>query len=325
MKFLAWGMLILLAALASVSCRQLGPPPEPIDLVPVNANLVGLVQVAQFQENPVTQRVWEAVQQSGPYAAVRVRPRLAIRETLPEEQTLLFAEITEITSPRGYWAVIFEEPGGRADLISRMEDQPESRLTERYYSEVGSHKFTMFAAVMDDNPIGISFLEPDITIIGSQRAVSDVHAVFQGKGDSLSGPGLEALESSEGSLVSLSLVPDARVLPQLQGNISEFALGGFFQDGEVFQDVEVLTLTVDPAGQGFNVEAGVHFTGSEPAEDFSKTFNGLLNLAAGFTPDQDLKELVGKLDVAVDGDLVTVRLPLDEAELVNLLGVMTSN
>ena len=314
-----------MAALAFISCRQLGPPPEPIDLVPVNANLVGLVQVAQFRENPATLRVWEAVQQSGPYAVVRDRPRLAIRETLPEGQTLFFAEITEITSARGYWAAIFKEPSGRAALISRMEDQPESRLTERFYWEAGSHEFTMFAAVMDDKPVGISFLEPDITIIGSRRAVSDVHAVFQGKGDSLSGPSLDALESSEGSLVSLSLVPDARVLTQLQGNMSEFALGGFLQDGEVFQDVEVFTLMVDPAGQGFDVEAGVHFTGSEPAEDFSKTFNGLLNLAAGFTPDQDLKELVGKLDVAVDGDLVTVRLPLSEAELVNLIGALTSN
>ena len=320
MKVAGVFVLILLVALAAISCRGPAAAPEPINLVPADANLVALVQIAEFREEPALQRMLQTVTQIGP----AIRGRDGCEDVVPDwrrfDQVLFFADPAR---PEGYAASIVNGPVNPETLLAEVSAATGIEPQGKEFAVAGEFQETVYVVGCAGRSLNIAFLGEKFTVMGDWPAVKDVIRVYHGNGEPLGGPVLDAFDRTGESAISMALDPTREVLAQSQGILGEFALGGFASVTETFQDVAVITAVINPAGEGVTIEAGLHFDSEESADAFGKTLDGLLKLAAGFTPDEKFRDLVSKVGVTVAGDRVTITLSLTGAELLGLMEEMT--
>ena len=304
-----------MAALAFMSCRQLGPPPEPIDLIPVNANLVAVVHPGKIREIDAVRRAWEA---SSAWYAETVSKQEALWdwEFFPKRRAVVF---TDVTATNTYGAAIFQEPIDEAALLDRLGAGMGLTFSESIFSRDGSFQHPIHTSGTDDESLTVAFFESNITAIGTREAVLDVAGVYHRDRPPLSGPGLDAMDQSGDPLISLALIPSPEVLARSQGVLSSVPLGGVLPLNEVFGNTQVITLAVFQEGNSFRVDGAVHFDDLEAAANFGETVTGLLSLAAGFTTDPQLRDLANGIEVQVTRGWVTITSLLTEDELSQLL------
>jgi hypothetical protein len=77
-----------------------------------------------------------------------------------------------------------------------------------------------------------------------------------------------------------------------------------------------MAFLIDKPGQDLKGEARLHLINGDAATRMGTTLDGLIKLASTFSPDENVQYLLERLELNVDGTMVTVsfQAPISEME-----------
>ena len=170
----------------------------------------------------------------------------------------------------------------------------------------------------------LAFLEGDNLVLGTVEAVRAVIAVQEGDRKRVSGAVPDALGDLGQGLLELAVEVPREELPD---DLSELGDIPFLGDASLglsailgpLQDFELLGLAVAQNGQILNFLANLDFSNEESASSVGKLLEGVLTLASGLIPDDEIRGLLESLEVSTDGSRLTIRLEVSASEIGGLI------
>ena len=220
---------------------------------------------------------------------------------------VLFGDFTQIENNFGLIVRgSFEEDA----LIAAIDEVSGTSLDA---SEYKGHR------VYDDGEeIALGILESDSVVVGSLSAVQSVIDVLEGDKERATGRVFDAFDDLGDVLVRLAVVVPPEVTQQL-GGPSPFG-DDLPIDLSIFSDIGIVGVSVDKQGNSIRVELRADFTAETSATDAGDALQGVFLLLKGLASDDDIKGLLGKVQVSTDRARVTVALEITISELRELAG-----
>ena len=100
----------------------------------------------------------------------------------------------------------------------------------------------------------------------------------------------------------------------------DLPFGDFPLDLGVFRDIEIAGVMFDRGGEDFTAIAQVDFTRESSASEAANALDGLLKLSRRLSSDEELKNLLEKVQVSVKKSRVTVRFEVGVSDLMEMIG-----
>ena len=169
-----------------------------------------------------------------------------------------------------------------------------------------------------DEEVALNFLESDTLVLGTLSAVKSVIDVQEGAEERTKGRVFDAFDDLGDVLIRLALVVPPEATQQLDEG-SPFG-GGLPIDLSIFSDIDLVAVAVDKQKETLRVELRADFTEETSAVDAGDALTGLFLLLKGLAPDDEIKGLLGKVQVSTDRERVTVVLEITISELGELAG-----
>ena len=312
---LTFAAILAIGALLLTACAG-AQEANPDKLVPASASLIAKFQVAKALEDVDFEALFEAIPKDDgdPQTLDELLGQITGKTGIDVSQfssAVLFGDVSEIGEDLGLVAAgSFDEDA----LVAAIEKEGEASLTETEYKGHRIH-------VDEDEDLALSVLGSDTLVLGTPSAVRSVINVRVGDGDGATGRVYDVFADMGDVLFRLAVQVPPEASRQLDeaSPFGDLPFGDFPLDLGVFRDIEIVGATFDKGGEAFTAIAQVDFTSESSASAASDAVDGLLKLWRGLSSDEELRDLLEKVEVSVDKKRVTVRLEVGVSDLEELI------
>ena len=309
------GPAVALAAAALLSLAAVGcaaPPPEPIDLVPADANLVASIELSSLLTDPDLASAFESAPhgEDGP---------ASLDEKLAEVQAETGIDLRSFSRVIAFGIVDPTIAGDGATLGAGEEfailargtfngDAILDRVRLEAATDVREDEYRGHALLLPDEEDGtqtaMTLLADDVFVFGTLGAVTSVIDVLEDGEGALSGPPLDTYVALGDPLVKVAFAVPAGSLEYIVAEPTDAFPIPF--DPSLISDVRIVGFASDKEADVVTATVTLEYTSAASAEDASEFFGALLTLAAPFLPPGAAVDLLDLIEISHVDTTVTI-------------------
>ena len=295
----------VLLALAAAACTD-APPPEPIDLVPADANLVAHIDLGQILLDPDVSGGFESVPlgEDGP---ATLDEALAEFEAETGIDLLQFANIVVFGAfdPAGLddqpdFGILARGTFDGDAILDKVRLGSGGELREDEYR---GHAL-LIGAEEDGSETVMTVLADEVFVFGTLGAVTSVIDVLEDGEGALAGPLLDTYVALGDPLVKAAFAVPSGAFDDL-GGVPTDAIPIPF-DPSLLSDITIAGFAADKEADLVTVTVTLEYASAASAEAASDYFSALLTLAGPFLPPGAAADLVGLIDISHLDTTVTI-------------------
>ena len=293
---------------------------DPERLIPEQANFIAKVKVGEILRDLDLYSIYDrAPKGSDDPPSFKDLLDLALGETGVDirefETAIIFGDVSREDEFVGAMAKgRFEQ----ARLLAALEEHGDIKLVSEVYK--GQE---IYVGDTDGLASALGFLSEEVLLIGTVPAVQAVIDVRVGDRPPASGKLFDSYAALGDPLFKMALVVPPEALAKLE---EEMGGGGFVPIAfEAVRDLEVMTLVVDRPGVDLKIEAQLRFINPDSAAEIGNTLIGFLALAKGFSPDEQTRELLEKLEIGVEAGTINIRFQAPLADLMEVASELAND
>ncbi len=306
----------LLLSLAAAGCTN-APPPEPIDLVPADANLVAHIDLGQILLDPDVAGGFDSAP-LGEDAPATLDEALAEVEAETGIDLLQFSRVvafglvdtTGLDGPTDFGILARGTFDGDA-ILDKIQMGTDGELQQDEYR--GHTLLTGPADETSENAMTV--LADEVFVFGTLGAVTSVVDVFEDGEGALSGPLLDTYVALGDPLVKAAFAVPPGAVDDLGGVPTDVLPIPF--DPPLVSDIRIVGFSADKEADLVTIELRLEYASAASAEAASEYFGALLTLAGPFLPPGAAADLVGLLDISHAGTIVTISFSATVDQLTN--------
>jgi len=310
LKKLFSGLLVLVLMLTTVvGC---GASKTAIELVPQGANLIANVQVSKIiNDRDLRDAYDEAEKEPGQPQTIEKALDELVKETGIDlsdfSEAVIFADMATMNVEE-YLGVIVEGTFDKKQFIDNIEEKAEMDFTVSDYK--GYKLYTG-----EEEEFGIAFLSDRTLLLGTMEAVKDAIDVSKGDREPVGGIILDTYNRLGGALIKVAFeLPE-----EAREALTEEPMPGEIPISlEPFADIDILGFALNKEADTLTAQIDSHFLSMDSARDAKDTLSGAISFFKGTSTDQQMKELLGKIEVTVADSWVTIALEITISEIERL-------
>lgn len=300
-------MVVLVACGGAISTESVAKPDH---LVPGDANVMAQIQISRILADVDFGSLYSEapkdsdIPQNFEDLLGEAKAKTGIDFT-GIKQAVIFGDLAR---GKDYIGIVAQGAFDREQLLAALNGELDNPLTVIDYKGQEIH----VADESADMP-SISFLGDDTLVAGTLPAIQGVVDVHLGEAPRLTGKVYDAFNSMGDVLFSVAL----EVPPEALADFNDAGGPGLGLPivVEAIQDLEVFSLAIDKPGDELKVEARLDFQKEESAAKLASTLDGLLSLAKGFAPSDDLRNILDKLELTTSGNSLNILAQVAIADL----------
>ena len=301
----ALGAAVFLS-LAAAACTGT-PPPEPIDLVPADANLVANVDLGLILLDPDVAGGFESVPfgEDGPAsldeALAEVEAETGI-DLLQFTRIVVFGLIDTTADLDGQteFGILARGTFDGDAILDRVRLGSDGELQQDEYR--GHALLTGPADETQENVITV--LADEIFVFGTLGAVTSVIDVLEDGEGALSGPLLDTYLALGNPMVKAAFAVPSGAFDDLGGGPADALPIPF--DPSLISDIQIVGFAADKEIDLVTVTVTLEYASATSAEEASEYFGALLTLAEPFIPPGAAADLVDLIDISHLDTTVTI-------------------
>ena len=315
--------LALAISIFTVACGG-GTETNPQKLIPEGSNLIAQVNVAGILSSDAVTSVAASLilgQNEGDCQSLDNLLDWAIATTgIDFRQVSQVAVFFDVSRTDDFGAFIAKGTFNEVAIVEALEGSEGGSMSTSVYKGRRVYSFDG-----DTDEPSLAFLEGDILVLGTVEGVRAVIDVQEGDRRRVSGAVPDALADLGHGLLSLAVEVPSEELPDELSDLGDIPFLGESSQGlsailEPLQDLEILGLAVAQNGQILILRVNLDFASEDSASSVAKVLEGILTLATGLIPDDEIRELLENLEVTTDDNRLTVRLEVTASEIGGLIG-----
>ena len=296
----------------TVSCSS-APPPEPIAVIPGDAQIVASVDIARLRSDSDVAEVLTSMSQSG-------------EETLTNESLLaMFEEQTGLDLGNFSDLLLFGDltPENGLSLVGRGEmdiDQLFEQLQEEASGSLTESKYRdarLIEGTKAGGEFALGVISGELVILGMSHQVRAAIDVSAGEREGLSADLLDAYDSLGAPLVKGVIAIEPEDVANLIGG------GGLFGDLGFLDALGWAGFAFDEDAAAGSISVVLGFADAESAEEAKDFMDALVGLAAQLGGAEDVGSLTEAIDIAQQESNVVVTVSLTAEELRSVLDAAT--
>ena len=297
----------VLLSLAVAACSD-APPPEPIDLVPADSNLVAHVDLGRILLDPDVSGGFESVPlgEDGP---------ATLDEALAEFEAETGIDLLQFANIVVFGAV---DPAGLDDqpdfgILARGTFNGDAILDKIRLSSGGELRedeyrghALLIGTEEDGSETVITVLADEVFVFGTLGAVTSVIDVLEDGEGALAGPLLDTYVALGDPLVKAAFAVPPGAFDDLAGAPTDAIPIPF--DPSLLSDIQIVGFAADKEADLVTVTLTLEYASASSAEDASEYFSALLTLAGPFLPPGAAADLLNQIAVEYSGSTVEVSI-----------------
>jgi len=296
-------MVAGMAGCASTTAR-------PIELVPQDANFVANVQLSKILSDQDFRNAYEQAKKSPDQpqtfdAALNKVVEESGIDLRDFSEGLIFGDVTKLKQA-DYIGVIVEGSFNEATFIGNIEARAKEKFTTSDYK--GYKVYTS-----DDGKMALAFLNDQMLLLGSPRAVNHVIDVSKGERSRLSGQLLDTYNGLGDGLIKAAF----RIPESARRGMTE-ETDDFPFSLKPFADTDLVGFALNKEAKVVTLRIDAHFVSSTSAQDAKDTLSGVITLLKGMSKEAEVKELLGAIQVTVSDSSLSVNLKTTLSQLEKL-------
>jgi len=312
-KKLICGLIALaLLLLPAAGCSSSGAKPA-VQLVPQAANFVAVVQVGNLLND---KELMELNKKDNPEeddedASPQQRLEEFAEETGIDLKTIselvVFGDISDLQNPgTGYMGCIARGSYDPELVIKNFENEAGKELNTTVYGE-----YTLYSSGKDR--YSLTFIDDDMMVFGTPKAVTDTLDVLTKDQKPLSGPVIDTCNRLGD--VYLKAAVDVKAANQTMMN--QDAFDEIPVNMSMFTQVDLVGFVFDKEKEDIKIKAEMHYLDSKSLKDGEDAFRGIIGLLKGFATNAEFKNFLEKIQVASANSWLTISLTTTVDELRN--------
>ncbi len=293
-----------------------GPSFKPIELVPQDANFVADVQIARIINDKDFQDAYNKAPKSGDQPATwdQALAKFTAETGIDLHQFtdgLVFGDLSRASD---YFCAVVEGTFDETQFIENIKAKSGTDFTTTDYKG-----YTLYT--QEDDSASITFLGKTNLLAGTTQAVKDSIDVSKGDRNRLKGQLLDTYNGLGAGLIKAAAqIPESdrqALLNYSDQNDTGLSL-------KPFADTDAIGLSLEKSGSTETLRIEAHFVSSASARDAKDTITGLISLLKGMGTDQSLKDLLGKIEVAVTDSTLKITFSASMADIEKALPGLTN-
>ncbi len=308
-------LLLSVAGLSACAKPAPAPAPEPLRLfVPQRADLVARVEIEQILNDGDFAYLYRrfAEQNAGMPRTVNEALDQVENETGIDprdfKQAVAFAHTSELVQfmnspyPGGpYWGALLKGSFAEKRMILTIAGQFGREFENYTYKGAKIYTFTEGREVL----FSFTFVNNELIVVGSTRAVEDTIDVMGGDYEPISGVVYDLYESLGQVFLKMAFsVPTSisREIPATQ-NIDDLHL-----TLRPLRDVNIVGWTFDKIGSTIITEVQLHFDYTDSAQEIAELVDNLIAVGKLIVPDPKLKRYLDNVETTSYGSVFSLRV-----------------
>ena len=297
-----------LLSLAAAACTG-APPPEPIDLVPTDANLVAHVELGRILLDSDVAGGFASVPlgDDGPAsldeALAEFEAELGI-DLLQFSRIVVFAVIDPNEGPdeQADFAIMARGTFAGDAILDKVRLNSDAALREDEY-----RSYALLISVEEDGPEAVmTVLADEVFVHGTLAAVTSVIDVLEDGEGALAGPLLDTYVALGDPLLKAAFAVPPDAFDDLGGMPTD-ALP-IPLDLSLLSAITIVGFSADKEADLLTVAVTLEYASAATAEEASDYLGALLTLAGPFIPPGAAADLVGLIDISHLDTTVTISL-----------------
>ncbi|MCH7607699.1 MAG: hypothetical protein IIC94_03920 [Chloroflexi bacterium] len=297
----------VLLSLAAAACSD-APPPEPIDLVPADSNLVAHVDLGRILLDPDVAGAFESAPfgEDGP---ATLDEALAEVEAETGIDLLQFANIVVFGAldPAGLgdqpdFGILARGTFNGDAILDRIRLSSGGELREDEYR---GHAL-LIGTEEDGSETVITVLADEVFVFGTLGAVTSVIDVLEDGEGALTGPLLDTYAALGDPLVKAAFAVPPGSLEYIVAAPTDAIPIPF--DPSLISDITIVGFAADKEADLVTVHLTLEYASAASAEAASDYFSALLTLAGPFLPPGAAADLLNQIAVEYSGSTVEVSI-----------------
>ena len=315
--------LVLTISIFAVACGG-GTETDPARLIPQGSNLIGQVNVAGILSSDAVTTVLASLpeDEGDPPSLDKLLEQAFNVPGIDFRRVSRLVFFGDISREDDFIGLIAKGTFDEAAIVEAVERAfGKSSGT----SENKGRRVYNFGDTTDDPTL--AFIEGNNLVLGTRGAVQAAIDVQDGERQRLSGPVRDAFDDLGQGLLSLAVEVPREELPDQLADLGDIPFLGDAGQGlsailGPLQDLEILGLALAQNGQILILRANLDFGNEDSASSVGKLLEGIFTLAAGLSPDAEVRDLLENLEVSSDGSRLTMRLEVAASEIGSLVGAL---
>lgn len=314
-RLFPWLMMLALVLVLVVGCQA--PEIDTLELIPQSANLIANIQVSQIINDPDLRNAYNSAQKEpGQPKTVEEALKQAVEQTGIDftdfTEAVVFADLTTLDDAE-YLGFIVKGNFDEERFIDNIEEKTGEKLTTSDYK--GYKLYIDEEDMGEKRELGIAFLSNKMLLFGTTKAIKDAIDVSEGDRQPAGGMILDTYNRLDDALIKMAIE-----LPQeARKTLTEEQFPSEFPTSlEFFTDIDTVGFTLNKKADIINIQINTHFLSTDSAQDASDTLSGAISLFKGMLQDLEIKELLGKIEVAVTNSWVTIAFDITVSEIEKL-------
>lgn len=310
-RLFSWLLLLLLILTTAAGCKV--SEPAAVELIPQDANLIANIQVSKVINDQDLRSAYDEVQkEAGQSRTVEEALNELVKETGFDlrdcSQATVFADVTTLQQA-DYVGVLIEGTFDQKEFIDKVKKEMEGKFTTSDYKG-----YELF--IQQEEDFVITILSDTMLLLGTVKAVKDVIDVNNGDRMQVSDTILDTYNQLGDALIKVAFeYPE-----QARKELAEQPVPGEMPiSPKAFADMDLLGFALNKEAETISVRINLHFLGGDSAQDAGDTINGAIMLFKGTLEIPEMKELLGKIEVAVIDESVTIALDMTLSEVEELI------
>ncbi len=302
----------LLLTLAAAACTD-APPPEPIDLVPDDANLVAHIDLGRILLDPDVAGAFESAPfgEDGPAtldeALAEVEAETGI-DLLQFANIVLFGSLDPGAGPDEpmSFAVMARGTFDGDLILNSIHLSPDGEVRRNSSTTSYRGHALLIGTEEDGSETVITVLADEVFIFGTLGALTSVIDVLEDGEGALAGPLLDTYVALGDPLVKAAFAVPSGAFDDLAGAPTDAIPIPF--DPSLLSDIQIVGFAADKEADLVTVTLTLEYASASSAEDASEYFSALLTLAGPFLPPGAAADLLNQIAVEYSGSTVEVSI-----------------
>ena len=298
--------------LLTVSCSS-APPPEPIAVIPGDAQIVVTADIARLLNDESVSEMLTSTSQPGGASLTNERLIEAFEEQTGLDlsnfsDVLLFGDLT----PENGLSLVGRGEMDVDELFEQLQEEASGSLTESKYRDA-----RLIEGMKAGGEFALGVISGELVILGMSHQVRAAIDVSAGEREGLSADLLDAYDSLGAPLVKGVIAIEPEDVANLIGG------GGLFGDLGFLDALGWAGFAFDAAAATGSISVVLGFADAESAEEAKDFMDALVGLAAQLGAAEDVGSLTEAIDIAQQDSNVVVTVSLTAEDLRSLLDPST--
>jgi hypothetical protein len=334
--------LAVILALGVAGCSGEGSPP-PAELIPEGANLIACIELGKIVEDADLRSAYDETAKEADMPATFEE---ALQE-LEEETGIdlnrlsrgwLFMDMSRLERFAPYWGVIVEGSFDEGGLVAAVEEEAGEEFATSEY------KGYRIYILDEEDGGGLAFLDDGILVVGSMDVVEDVLDVAEGDRPSVSGEAYDLYTELGEPLIKIAVELSPGLRQQVEQQMAEASqritdelppeLSELIPEGLIlalpslftsFADMSGAGLALDKRGETVTTRLKAGFTNPDSAQSVADMVMALKLGSTLLMPIDEVGDLVGQIEVSVEGSSASIILEVSVSQLEDLMQALQAS